>query len=498
MEYTVKNGAPEKQKTQCLIAGLSAGELSGTAAALNEAAGGLLATLKKRKDLSDKSGDSVLLSYVPELTAERLMLVGTGDKAMSPKAFKAAMAGVAAKLKGAAIKDAMICLDDFDVEGVDVSWKARQIAEAVERTFYVFDQFKSGDKKDKPALTKVSLLLAGRKDANAAKQGLAEGEAIGSGVSVARTLGNLPGNVCTPKYLTEQAKELAKGNAKLSVKALGEKEMDKLGMYSFLSVSKGSVEEGQLIVMEYKGSKKKTDKPYMLLGKGITFDTGGISLKPGAGMDEMKFDMCGAASVMGAMTALVELDLPINVVALIAAAENMPAGNASKPGDIVTSMSGKTIEILNTDAEGRLVLCDALTYAEKNYKPKALVDIATLTGACILALGHHISGLVANDDELAGQLLEAGEGSIDPAWRLPMNEDYQKQLDTNFADMANIGGRPAGTITAGCFLSRFAEAYPWAHLDIAGTAWDSGKAKGASGRPVPLLVQYLMDRAAEA
>ncbi len=499
MEYTVKSGASEKQKTQCLVAGLSTGKLAGSAAQLDEAAGGLLATLKKRKDLTGKSGETLMLSHVPELTAERLMLVGTGDtgkKPMAPKAFKKAMAAVASKLKGAAIKDALICLDDFDVEGVDAGWKARQVAEAVEHAFYAFDQFKSGDKKDKPALTKVSLLLAGRKDANAAKAGVAQGQAVAAGVATARTLGNLPGNVCTPTYLAEQAKALAGSASKLTAMALSEKEMSKLGMGSFLSVSRGSAEEAKLIVMEYKGGKK-SEKPYMLLGKGITFDSGGISLKPGAGMDEMKFDMCGAASVMGAMTALVDLELPINVVALIAAAENMPGSKASKPGDIVTSMSGKTIEILNTDAEGRLVLCDALTYAEK-FKPKALVDIATLTGACIIALGHHISGLVANDDGLADQLLQAGGDSIDPAWRLPMNEDYQKQLDTNFADLANIGGRAAGTITAGCFLSQFAEKYPWAHLDIAGTAWDSGKNKGATGRPVPLLVQYLLDRAAEA
>ena len=499
MEYTVKNGAPEKQKTQCLVAGLSSGKLTGTAAQLNDAANGLLATLKKKKDISGKSGELLLLSYVPELTAERLILVGTGEsdkKPMSPKAFKKAMSSVAGKLKGASIKDALICLDDFNVEGVDAAWKAKQVAEAVEHAFYTFDQFKSGEKKDQPVLVKVSVLLAGRKDATEAKEGLAQGQAVAAGVAVARTLGNLPGNVCTPTYLADQAKELAGRSSKLTAKALGEKEMTKLGMGSFLSVSRGSAEEAKLIVMEYKGSKKG-DKPYMLLGKGITFDSGGISLKPGAGMDEMKFDMCGAASVMGAMTALVELELPINVVMLIASAENMPGSKASKPGDIVTSMSGKTIEILNTDAEGRLVLCDALTYAEK-FKPKALVDIATLTGACILALGHHISGLLSNDDDLAGQLLEAGSDSIDQAWRLPMDEDYHKQLDSNFADLANIGGRPAGTITAGCFLSQFAEKYPWAHIDIAGTAWNSGKSKGATGRPVPLLVQYLLDRAAEA
>jgi len=301
----------------------------------------------------------------------------------------------------------------------------------------------------------------------------------------------LPGNICTPTYLASEAKRLARGQAALSVKVLEEKQMKELGMGSLLSVSAGSDQPAKLIVMEYAGGGKK-DAPIALVGKGITFDTGGISLKPGAGMDEMKFDMCGAASVLGTMQTLLELKLPINVVGIIAASENMPNGRATKPGDIVTSMSGQTIEILNTDAEGRLVLCDALTYTER-FAPKAVIDIATLTGACVIALGSHASGLYSNRDDLAQALLKAGEEANDRAWHMPLWDDYQKQLDSNFADMANIGGREGGSITAACFLSRFAKNFPWAHLDIAGTAWKSGGSKGATGRPVSLLVQYLLN-----
>jgi leucyl aminopeptidase len=298
--------------------------------------------------------------------------------------------------------------------------------------------------------------------------------------------------VCTPGYLAQQARKLAKDNAKLSTEILDEKKMKQLGMGSLLSVSAGSDEPAKLIVMQYKGGKRG-QKPYVLVGKGITFDSGGISLKPGAKMDEMKYDMGGAASVFGTVRAVLAMELPINLVAIVAAAENMPNGRATKPGDVVTSMSGKTIEVLNTDAEGRLVLCDALTYAER-FKPQAVIDIATLTGACVVALGSHASGLYSNNEKLAEQLLAAGIESHDRAWRMPLWDDYQKQLDSNFADIANIGGPGGGSVTAACFLARFTENYHWAHLDIAGSAWDSTP-KGATGRPVGLLTRYLMDRA---
>ena len=326
------------------------------------------------------------------------------------------------------------------------------------------------------------------------KRAVAHAQAISDGIDLTRTLGNLPGNVCTPTYLANQAKALGKSHKELDVEILEEKDMKALGMGALLSVSAGSAEPAKLIRMSYQGGKAK-DKPHVLVGKGITFDTGGISIKPSPNMDEMKYDMCGAATVFGVMKAVVALQLPINLVCLVASAENMPSGTATKPGDIVTSMSGQTIEILNTDAEGRLVLCDALTYAEK-FKPASVVDIATLTGACIVALGSNTSAVMGNNEELVQQLLSAGKQADDRAWELPLFDEYQEQLDSPFADMANIGGPKAGSITAGCFLSRYTKAYPWAHLDIAGTAWTSGgKDKGASGRPVPLLMQYLLNMA---
>jgi len=339
-----------------------------------------------------------------------------------------------------------------------------------------------------------------RADAAQAQKGLREGSAIANGMELTRTLGNLPGNICTPTYLGDTAKRLAREFKSLKVEVLDRKQVEALGMGSFLSVARGSEEALRFIVLRHAGAKaakkgaKAAQGPIVLVGKGITFDAGGISLKPAATMDEMKYDMCGAASVLGSFRALAELELPLDVVGLIPACENLPSGKANKPGDVVTSMAGLTIEILNTDAEGRLVLCDALTYAER-FKPSAVIDIATLTGACVVALGNVNTGLFSKDDALADALASAGRRSLDTAWRMPMDDAYQEQLKSNFADLANIGGPPAGAVTAACFLSRFAKAYPWAHLDIAGTAWRGGKDKGATGRPVPLLMQYLLDQA---
>ena len=338
---------------------------------------------------------------------------------------------------------------------------------------------------------KITFNVADRKGLTTAKKGIEEGKAIADGVSLARTLGNLPGNICTPNYLASQARKIARGEKSISVRVLSEKEMEKLGMGALLSVARGSDQPAKLIVATYSGGAKKAP-PVVLVGKGVTFDSGGISLKPGGKMDEMKFDMCGAASVLGTLQAARDLKLPINLVAIIPATENLPSGKATKPGDVVTSMSGQTIEVLNTDAEGRLILCDALTYAER-FKPAEVIDIATLTGACVVALGKHASGLLSNDDKLANDLIQSGEESGDRTWRLPLWDEYQPQLDSNFADMGNIGGPEAGTITAGCFLSRFTEKQRWAHLDIAGAAWLQGKEKGATGRPVSLLVQHLLN-----
>lgn len=492
MEFIVKSGAIEKQKTALLVFSVDKASLSSASAAIDTLSKGVVSSVLKRGDLTYKAGKTLLLPVVPEALCEQLLLVATGDgkEVIKEKNYLSVAKAIARQLKACNAKEAMISIDDIDVAGKDQYWKVRHLVETIEHNFYCFDDYKS---KPAPAtVLKKITILTDRKGTTPSKEAIEQGQAIAFGRNIARTLGNLPGNVCHPTFLANQATDLAKGNPKLITKVLGEPEMKKLGMDSLLSVGNGSAQESKLILMDYKGGKKG-DAPIVLLGKGITFDTGGISLKPGAGMDEMKYDMCGAASILGVMNTIVQLQLPLNIVGMIASAENMPSSTASRPGDIVTSMSGQTIEILNTDAEGRLVLCDALTYAER-YKPKAVVDVATLTGACVIALGHHTTGVLSNNDELAAQLLTASNEAVDKAWQLPMGEEYDAQLDSNFADMANIGGRPAGTITAACFLARFAESYPWAHLDIAGTAWSSGKNKGASGRPVPMLTQYLLNQ----
>ncbi len=495
MEFIVKTGELEKQSSACVAVTVGEnGDMGRSAKALDSLGKGIISRLLKAGDIKGKSGQSLMLHSLAGSKAERVLLLGTNStsKALSQTDFISCARAAAAAVKQAGCKDVLLDISEQTVSDADEYWKARQLYQAFGESNYRFDQLKSDKSNKKLPLRKVTLLAATRGVANHYKRAAEHASGITSGIHTARDLGNLPGNICTPSYLATQAKSLARKHKSLSCKVLDEKQMKTLGMNSLLSVSAGSAQGARLIAMEYKGGKKG-EQPIVLLGKGITFDSGGISLKPGAGMDEMKFDMCGAASVMGAMTTLCELGLPLNVVGMIASAENMPGPSATKPGDIITSMAGKTIEVLNTDAEGRLVLCDALTYAER-YKPKAVVDIATLTGACIVALGHHISGMISNNDTLAEQLTGAGEKSADQVWQLPMNDDYQKQLKSNFADIANIGGPGAGTITAGCFLARFAEKFDWAHLDIAGTAWHSGANKGATGRPVALLSQYLLDR----
>ncbi len=497
MEFVVKSGAAEKQKTACLVVGVHKKTLPDSAAAIDSLTNGQLSTILKQGDLDFKPGHSLMLHLGNPFERLLLLAMGDSDAPLSEAELKKLAANLASQLQSVNAREATIALEDITVKDKSLEWVTRQLVEAIEYAFYQFNQFKNDTDKGQGAKgvrgVKKVILLADRKNADEVKAGLTLGEAIGKGRNIARTLGNLPGNICNPTYLAEEAKNLAKQHTKLTTKILNEKQMAELGMSSLLSVSAGSDQEARLICMEFKNGKRGA-KPLVLLGKGITFDSGGISLKPGAGMDEMKFDMCGAASVFGVMNAIIQLDLPVNVIGMVAAAENMPSGRATRPGDIVTSMSGKTIEILNTDAEGRLVLCDALTYAER-YKPEAVIDIATLTGACVVALGHHTSGLLSNNDELATELLSASREAMDRVWQLPMGDEYTQQLDSNFADMANIGGPAAGTITAACFLAKFAEAYPWAHLDIAGTAWASGKEKGATGRPVPMLVQFLLDRA---
>lgn len=440
-------------------------------------------------DFSGKSGQLLTIPSTSK-TVGKTVLLGLGDSAkVDTTSYRKAVKALAASLKKASDKTIGLHIDDVSLSDGDTQHKSRIVAESFVHSRYQFDTTKSS--KQKVVKPTVHYFTANTRAAN---KGLNLGQAIGEGMNIARELGNLPGNICTPRYLTKEAKKFAKAHKTVTAKALSEKQMRELGMGSLLSVSAGSVEEAQLIIMEYKGAPKSV-KPHVLVGKGITFDTGGISLKPGAAMDEMKFDMCGAASVFGTMHTIAQLQPKMNVVAIVAAAENMPSGIATKPGDIVTSMSGQTIEVLNTDAEGRLVLCDALTYAER-FKPQSVVDIATLTGACVIALGSHATGLYSNDDEMAEALLSAGKTAGDKAWHMPLWDEYQKQLDSNFADIANIGGREAGSVTAACFLSRFTKKYKWAHLDIAGTAWLHGGAKGATGRPVPLLTEYLLGQSA--
>lgn len=495
MELVVKSVAAASLKTATLVLGVGEGrKLGASAKAVDEACAGALSAVLKRGDLTGKLGQTLLLQSLPNLKAERVLLVGTGkDNELGDRSWRKVVSCVLNVLKGLNGSDAVLALDEVAVSGRDAFYsKSRLLAETLLDGEYVFDQFKS--KKAEPRALKKITLLADKAGTADVQRAIKHASAIASGMSLARDLGNLPPNVCHPSFLAEQAKGLGKAYKGLKVEVLDEKKIKELGMGAFYAVGQGSDQPPRLIVLNYQGGKK-SEKPYVLVGKGITFDTGGISLKPGAGMDEMKYDMGGAASVFGTVRAVLELQLPINLVCLLACAENMPSGGATRPGDIVTTMSGQTVEILNTDAEGRLVLCDALTYAER-FKPQAVIDIATLTGACIVALGSHTSGLMGNNDDLVNQLLDAGKRADDRAWQLPLFDEYQEQLGSPFADIANIGGPKAGSITAGCFLSRFAKAYNWAHLDIAGTAWISGgKDKGATGRPVPLLTQYLLDRA---
>ncbi|AOE83718.1 leucyl aminopeptidase [Pseudomonas sp. TCU-HL1] len=493
MEFLVKSARLETLKTATLVVAVGEGRKLGDAAkALDAAAGGAISTLLKRGDLAGKVGQTLLLHSLPNLKAERVLLVGTGkERELSDRQFRKMIAAVNGVLKGLGGSDATLALDELSVKGRDAYGKARLMVETLADGAYVFDRFKS-QKADPNALKKVTLLVDKAHQADV-ERGSLHAQAIANGMAFTRDLGNLPPNLCHPSFIAEEAKTLAKAHKNLKVEVLDEKKLKELGAGAFLAVAQGSEQPPRMIVLNYQGGKKD-DKPFALVGKGITFDTGGISIKPAAGMDEMKYDMCGAASVLGTFRSVLELQLPINLVGLLACAENMPSGGATRPGDIVTTMSGQTVEILNTDAEGRLVLCDTLTYAER-FKPQAVIDIATLTGACIVALGSNTSGLMGNNDGLVKQILQAGEYADDRAWQLPLFDEYQEQLDSPFADIANIGGPKAGTITAGCFLSRFAKKFHWAHLDIAGTAWISGgKDKGATGRPVPLLTQFLLDR----
>ncbi len=474
----------------CLIVGVfDDAELPPATAEADGASGGQIKRLLQRGDLSGKAGKSVLLHGAEGLTAERLLVVGLGKPdEFDAHAYRRALDVAFKALKGTPVTHAVCALTALPTADRELTWRVSQAVLAADLHAYRYTATRK-EPTDTPAGLDTVTLLAAADTAEA----MAQGEAMAAGVRLARELGNLPPNICNPAYIAEQARGIADAHGGVSCEILETPEMEKLGMGSLLSVARGSANTPRLIVLRWNGADAGA-KPYALVGKGITFDTGGISLKPGPGMEEMKFDMCGAAGVLGAFLGAVKLKLPLNIVCVVAAVENMPDGNAYRPSDVITAMDGQTIEVLNTDAEGRLILCDALTYV-KRFEPAAIVDAATLTGACVVALGKHATGLMSRTDDLAAELLAAGEDSLDRAWRLPLWTDYDKQIESAFADVANIGGKWAGAITAGCFLARFAKDQRWAHLDIAGTAWDEGRKGLATGRPVPLLVTWLIARA---
>lgn len=497
LEFSIKSGAPEKQRTACVVVGVfESRKLSAPAVDIDRASDGYLSDILRGGDMDGKAGSTLLLHRVPNILADRVLLIGLGkERDFHEKAYRDAIACAIRTLRDTGSMEATITLSEILVKKRDVTWNVEQAVLAAHEALYRFDLMKSKTSEPRRPLKRAVFAVSRRGELKFGEIGLARGLAIAHGIGLAKDLGNTPSNVCTPEYLAAEARKLAKAY-RFGCEVLDQAACEKLGMGSFLSVGKGSDKPPRFIVLKHEGGAKG-EKPVVLVGKAITFDSGGISLKPPAEMDEMNYDMSGGGAVLGAFRAIGELGLKLNVVGLIPSCENMPNATANKPGDIVTSMSGQTIEILNTDAEGRLILCDALTYAER-FEPDAVVDLATLTGACVIALGAHPSALYANHDPLAREIEHAADDAWDRVWRMPLWDDYQEQLKSSLADMANIGGRPGGSITAACFLSRFAKKYHWAHLDIAGTAYKGGRDKGSTGRPVGLLMHFLLNRANKA
>ncbi len=494
MEFKVIVDAKARAAAGCAVVGVyENGELGAATRHLDAQLGGLIARLHAAGDFAAKLGDALLLPHPEGAAAQRVLLLGLGTRTgFGRKQYRKALTSSAQAVLKTGSVDAIVYLALEDVPGMETAYRARAVAEVYSAQMYKIPDLKTAPKPKPPKLASLSV-AADARSAKAMTTGLKIGAAIGAGSALARDLGNLPPNVCTPTYFGERAQALAAEWPRIKTKVLDEAAIKALKMGAFLAVTQGSAEPPRFIVCEYRGGKKDS-APICLIGKGITFDSGGISLKDPPGMDEMKFDMAGAASVLGALRTAAELALPLNIVGIMPAAENMPDGRAIKPADIVTSMSGQTVEILNTDAEGRLILCDAITYSRR-FKPAVVIDVATLTGACIIALGHHYSGLMSNTDALADELLAASTRCDDRAWRLPIGEEYAEQLKSNFADFANVGGREGGASTAAAYLSKFAKDMVWAHLDVAGTAWLGGSQKGSTGRPVPLLTEFLLHRA---
>ena len=495
MEFKAIIDAKTHAPSDCAVVGVyENGDLGAAARNIDAQTGGLIRQLHAGGDFAGKTGDTLLLPRPAGAASARVLLVGLGPRAgFDRKQYRKALLSSAQSLAKTGAADSVVYLALEGIAGVEVQYRARMVAEIFSAQGYKIPDLKSGAKPKPAKLSSVSVAGENARAVKAAANGLKIGAAIGSAMAMSRDLANLPPNICTPTYIGQRAESLAKEWPRIKTKVIDENGIKALKMGAFLAVAQGSAQPPRLIVCEYHGAKK-TSAPICLVGKGITFDSGGISLKEPPAMDEMKFDMSGAATVLGAMRAAAELALPINLVVIIAACENMPSGGAIKPSDIVTSMSGQTVEILNTDAEGRLVLCDAITYGRR-FKPAAVIDVATLTGACVVALGHHLSGLMSNDEALAAEIAAAGIRADDRAWRMPIADEYVDQLKSNFADLANVGGREGGACTAASFLSKFAAKLAWAHLDVAGTAWLGGSQKGSTGRPIPLLVDFLVNRA---
>jgi leucyl aminopeptidase len=495
MEFKAIIDAKVRSAAGCAVVGVyEDGELGIAAQRLDAQMNGLIGKLRGDGDFAAKLGDVLLLPAPQGTAAARVLLIGLGAHAgFGRKQYRKALQSTVQALGKTGAADAIVYLSLEEVADLDTQYRARAVAEIFCAQLYKIPDLKTSAKPKTPRLSSVAVAVADARASKAAAEGLRIGAAVGSGLALARDLANLPPNVCTPTYLGTRAQALAKDFPSIKTKVLDENGIKALKMGAFLAVTKGSEEPPRLIVCEYRGAKKDA-APICLVGKGITFDSGGISLKDPPAMDEMKFDMSGGATVLGALRTVVELKLPINLVVIVATCENMPSGAAVKPADIVTTMSGQTVEVLNTDAEGRLILCDAITYSRR-FKPAAVIDVATLTGACIVALGNHFSGLMSNNEALADELQSAGIRADDRAWRLPIGEEYVDQLKSNFADIANVGGREGGASTAASFLGKFAKDLHWAHLDVAGTAWLGGAQKGSTGRPVPLLVDFLIHRA---
>jgi leucyl aminopeptidase len=494
MEFKAIIDAKARHEAGCAVVGVyEDGDLGIAARRIDAQLNGMIGRLRGDGDFSAKLGEALLLPAPAGAAAARVLLIGLGNRSgYGRKQYRKVLQSTVQSLAKTGASDAVVYLALEQVGDLDVQYRARIVAEVFCAQLYKIPDLKTAARPKTPRLSSVGVAVADARAAKAADQGLRIGAALGSGLALSRDLANLPPNVCTPTYLGNRALELAKEFPSIKTKVLDKNGIKALKMGAFLAVTQGSDQPPRLITCEYRGARKDA-APICLIGKGITFDSGGISLKDPPAMDEMKFDMSGAAAVLGALRTAAELKLPVNLVVIVATCENMPSGGAVKPADIVTTMSGQTVEILNTDAEGRLILCDAITYSRR-FKPAAVIDVATLTGACIVALGNHFSGLMSNDESLADELESAGVRADDRAWRLPIGEEYVDQLKSNFADIANVGGREGGACTAASFLSKFAKDLHWAHLDIAGTAWLGGSQKGSTGRPVPLLVDFLINR----